>query len=302
MAGILNLFFMPMICGSKVVVGERFGIQSIPRFWEYPIKHSANTFWFIPAMLALLMKLDRGTSGIEYAKKTRITGLVGTAPLNQRLRRDFEKRYGIPLYESYGLSETLFVSTNSPSGIAGGIEWGVGDGVGKPLDGVELGFREDKEISIGVPWMFLGYSNVDAKQSFSGEKFLSGDIGEFESSSGFLRITGRKKDLIIRGGINISPRRTEEFVAHSDIFDESAIIGAEDANLGEKSVCFFVPSQGHYSDNARKQLNREIVEKLGKDYQIDEFVELKEIPKNINGKIDKPKLRKFYKEKHEHGV
>ena len=167
MAGILNLFFMPMICGSKVVVGERFGIAAMPRFWDFPIKYSANTFWFIPAMLALLMKLDRGSSGVEYAKRTVITGLVGTAPLNQKLRRDFEKRYGIPLYESYGLSETLFVSTNSPKGVAGGS----GDGVGKPLDMVELNFQEDKEISIGVPWMFLGYSNVDAKQSFSERNF-----------------------------------------------------------------------------------------------------------------------------------
>ena len=287
MAGILNLIVLPFISGSKIVIGERFSVMNIMRFWEMPKKYSVNTFWFIPTIISLLLKLDRGTSGIDYAKSTKITGCVGTAPLNHQAKCAFEDKYQLPLYESYGLSETLFVATNSPG------HQQVKGSVGKLLEGVELTFCDDSEILINVPWLFLGYSNVKTEDYFDKGKFSSGDFGTLIEDS-FLAITGRKKDLIIRGGINISPKRIEDFVNEVDIFEENVILGMEDINLGEKIVCFFVPKAGWFSEDKKKELSREVVVKLGRDYQIDEFVNLDEIPKNINGKVDKLKLKALY--------
>lgn len=287
MAGILNLLVLPLISGSKIVIGERFSVMNIMRFWEMPIKYSVNTFWFIPTIISLLLKLDRGTSGINYSKNTKITGCVGTAPLNYQAKCAFEDKYHLQLYESYGLSETLFVASNSP-----GCEQ-VRGSVGKLLQGVELTFCDDSEILIDVPWMFLGYSNVKSEEGFEEGKFSSGDFGAL-AGDGSLAITGRKKDIIIRGGINISPRKIEDFANEFSIFEENVVLGIEDINLGEKIVCFFVPKAGLFSEDKKKEFSREAVVKLGRDYQIDEFVALEEIPKNINGKVDKLQLRSLY--------
>jgi long-chain acyl-CoA synthetase len=290
MAGILNLIILPFVSESKIVIGERFGISSIMRFWDIPVKYSVNVFWFIPTIVTLLLKFDRGNKGIDYAHKTKIIGCVGTAHLNRQAKITFQKRYKIPLYESYGLSETLFVTTESPN------EPKIEDSVGKVLEGVNLAFCEDGEIAINVPWMFLGYINDEAERYFKDGKYLSGDIGKIDKN-GVLTITGRKKDLIIRGGMNISPKRIEDFISMFEIFEESVILGFEDFNLGEKIVCFFVPRVGVYNEDKKKMLNQKIIERLGKDYQIDEYVKLDEIPRNINGKIDKLRIREMYKVK-----
>lgn len=286
MAGILNLIILPFISGSKIVLGERFNISNIARFWDIPAKYSVNTFWFIPTILELLLKLDRGTKGIDHLSKNKIIGCVGTAPLNKQTKVAIQKKYSIQLFQSYGLSETLFVTTNYPG-------HDVENSTGVILDGVKLDFCNDKEITIDVPWMFLGYVNLDKEQYFKNGKYLSGDIGEVDKNS-FLLITGRKKDLIIKGGMNISPRKIENFISELNVFEESIVLGFEDRYLGEKVVCFFVPKEQTALEEKKRKLNLQVVDRLGRDYHIDEFVEMKSIPKNPNGKIDKPKIRETY--------
>ena len=288
MAGILNLIVLPFISESKIVIGERFNISNIMRFWDIPIQYSVNTFWFIPTILTLLLKFDRGEEGIKYANNTKIIGCVGTAPLSDKLRKEFRTEYSISLYESYGLSETLFVSTNSPEMVE------IESGVGKLLDGVDVDICDDGEIALNVSWMFLGYTNVENKDYFKNDKYLTGDIGRIDKN-GFLFITGRKKDLIIRGGINISPKKIEKFIESFDGFYECVIIGIDDINMGEKIVCFFVPKKSMYNAELKKILNMNIIEKLGYDYRIDEFVKMDKIPKTINGKVDKLRIKEIYK-------
>ena len=75
------------------------------------------------------------------------------------IQTQFEEKYSIPLYESYGLSETLFVSSNS-------YEFQKNNSVGKLLQNVELTFSQNNEIIIKVPWMFKNYLNIDSKDFF----------------------------------------------------------------------------------------------------------------------------------------
>jgi len=289
MAGILNLIILPLISECKIVLGERFEISKIATFWNIPIRYSVNTFWFIPTILELLLKLDRGTKGICYTKNNSIIGCVGTAPLSHRTKWEFEEKYGIKLYESYGLSETLLVSTNFPSKDKSGT-------VGKILDDIELKFRDDNEVIINTPWMFLGYLNLENEDKFLEDgKYRTGDFGNIDEE-GFLKITGRKKDLIIKGGINISPKRIEDFISNFNLFEECVVLGIADQYLIEKTVCFFIPNQ-YYKEHMKKNLNRDISEKLGRDYHIDEFIALDDLPKNSNGKIDKSKIREIYSKK-----
>jgi long-chain acyl-CoA synthetase len=288
MAGILNQVLMPFIFRSKIVIGDRFSVATVNDFWNFPIKYSVNTFWFNPTTLSLLVNIDRGKQGVTYAANNSIIGFVGTAPLSYSLKQKFEKKYNILLYESYGLSETLFVTTETPGGIRS-------DGsVGKKLDGVKIKFATDGEILIKSKWTFLGYVGKEKNKEFSANnEFLSGDLGYFDKDN-LLHISGRKKDIIIRGGMNISPRKIENFVSDFVFFEENVIIGIEDEVIGEKIVCFYISRRLDTKDCENK-INNEIIKKLGKGYKIDQFVKLIEIPKNINGKIDKLKIKDIMK-------
>ncbi len=282
MAGILNLIFLPFICKSKIVVGTRFSLKNAINFWKIPIEYSVNTFWFTPTIIGLLLKFDRDDEGEKFAKRNKIIGCVGTAPLNNSIKNEFENKYKIKLYESYGLSEVLFVSTNVPKQN--------NQNAGELLNRVKLDFQE-KEILINVPWMFKNYQNLNKDDYLKKGYFISGDLGNI-SENNFLTITGRKKDLIIKGGINISPKKLEDFIINEGFFKECVVLGFPDNVLGEKTVCFILEYDNQ--NDLKKELNKKIIQKLGKDYHIDNFVQLKDIPKTINGKINKPKIRDMY--------
>lgn len=282
MAGILNLFVLPFISGSKIVIDERFTVAKILRFWEVPIKYNVNTFWFIPTIVVLLLEMDRNDEAPIHFQKIKSLGFVGTAPMNPDAGIRFQEKYGIHLYPSYGLSETLFVSTAHPPLTH------PDETVGEILDGVVITFAEDDEIQITVPWMFKGYYNNDQELIFQDSAFRSGDLGSYVRDR-ILKITGRKKDLIIRGGVNISPKRIEDFVQKNGYFKECVIMGLKNYSMGEKTGCFYV-SESSLSPATLHDINRSITRELGRDYSIDEFLQLDEIPKNLNGKVDKQKI------------
>lgn len=274
MAGMLNTFIKPLIFGCKIVVGERLSVMMAMKFWEEIKKYKINTFWINPTFVSLLLKLDRNNIGIEYCKENNITIFCGTAALDKNLKEKFESKYHTPLYESYGLSETLFLSTNHPKNNQIGA-------VGEVLPSIKIDFIEE-EIAVTTPWTCLQYFG---QETFYKEKpFLTGDIGEIKNNS--LYITGRKKDIIIKGGVNISPKKLQELISHN--FDEFVIMGLKDPILGEKVACF------HTNEIDSKEINQTIMQALGKDYTIDTFIKMETIPKNINGKIDKIAIKKEY--------
>ncbi|MHA7733148.1 class I adenylate-forming enzyme family protein [Nitrosopumilus sp. S6] len=281
MAGILNTIFLPFISNSKIVIGPRFSLKNAIDFWEIPKKYSVNTFWLTPTIIGLLLKFDRGEKGRNYTKNRNIIGCVGTSALNYSIKKKFEKKYNISLYESYGLSEVLFVSTNSPKKDD--------ESVGEILNDVELKLKNE-EILIKVPWMLKKYYNSENKKNITEGYFISGDLGRISGKK--LTITGRKKELIVKGGINISPKKLEDFIINEKFFDECIVLGFPDDVLGEKTVCFVLENSNN--KHRKKELNKKIVEKLGKDYHIDEFVELNEISKTTNGKTNKPKIKENY--------
>lgn len=283
MAGILNQLVMPLLTGGCVVIGPRFSVRQALTFWDIPITYSVNTFWFVPTMLSLISKLDRSAEGAIYTQAHNIIGCVGTAPLTGELKQRFQDKYGIGLYQSYGLSETLFISTQLPD------QQDLVHSVGALLDGVTLSFDNDEEIIIDVPWMFLGYLGQDA---CSQEHYKSGDLGKLDEQ-GLLHVTGRKKDLIIRGGLNISPKKIEDVISALNVCDECVIVGLPHDVVGEKITCFYVAKQSEHAV-PEKDIQKGVYAHLGKDYLIDSFIMLDALPKNSNGKIDKLLLQKKY--------
>ena len=280
MAGLLNLFFVPLGAGAQIVIGRRFSIFEVMKFWKPIIKYQVNAFFLIPTMVSLLMKVDKGTKGVDYCKTKNILAGIGTAALDQNLRQQFTEKYGFQLYESYGSSEALFTSTNSPAHDR--IQ-----GVGKPIRNVDCYFAEDGEIQIKSPHNMLGYYNMDTSKFIENDRYKTGDLGYL--TDGYLTINGRKKDLIIRGGVNISPAKIERTIQVTKLTGECVIAGTPDPITGEKTVCFYLENHPIEKDT-QKQINQHLTTQLGKDYVVDEFVPIKEFPRNANGKIDKKKL------------
>lgn len=283
MAGILNTIFKPFIMHSKIVLFPRFSVMTAISFWKNVRELNVNTFWLSPTMLNILLTVDRKGDIAEYFKERKTIFCIGTAPLFPQLKEQFETKYGVSLLQSYGLSETLFISTRIPGIVA------EDNSVGTVLDKVDLRFSDSEEILIDVPWMYLGYSNENTIDYFDGKYYLSGDLGKVEDNN--LYITGRKKDLIIRGGMNISPKQIEETLLEEECVKECCVASVVEKNE-ECILCFYVPNGT--IENVGVTFNKAIIERLGKAYKVDKFIEKKEIPKNLNGKTDKEKLKKEY--------
>jgi long-chain acyl-CoA synthetase len=291
MAGILNQILQPFFCESSIVLGSRFNVQEAMRFWEQPLSNGVNTFWMTPTILSLLLKLDRRTELKKQFLNRNITCCVGTAPLYPETKKAFEEKYGISVYESYGLSELLFIATNSPFQ----KERLVGT-VGLPIEGVDIKIVTDGEIFIRVPWRCLGFFNEKPPESDIEGFFPTGDLGEIRN--GMIFITGRKKDLIIKGGINISPYAIENVIKEMNIFTEFCILGIKDFDLGEKIVCFVVTQHEEIIPSIRNKVNEKIKETLGISHRIDEFEVMTGLPYNLNGKLDKNNIRYKYLQNH----
>lgn len=284
MAGILNTIIMPFILGSKIIILPRFDVISAISFWKNVQKYNINAFWLSPTMLNILLTVDKKGKIREYIKDKNTLFFVGTAPLFKSTRDCFEQRFGVKLLQSYGLSETLFISCERLDMVNDSKS------VGTVLDDVSLTFFDDQEIGINVPWMFFGYSNENTQEYFWKNNYLSGDLGEIKNDR--LYITGRKKDLIVKGGMNISPSQIENCIINAGVVKECAVAGVVIKDE-ENIVCWYVKNEGE--DFSVIELNKNIEATLGHHCRIDYYKELKEIPKNLNGKIDKQKLVEEFK-------
>lgn len=164
---------------------------------------------------------------IVYSKVREALGLdacriaiSGAAPISHDTLEYFAS-LGVNIMEGYGLSETSAPTTISQPG-----EWKLGT-VGKALPGTRIKIAKDGEILIAGPHIFIGYfKNEEATaETMDGEWFKSGDVGEIDSE-GFLKITDRKKEIIITaGGKNISPAEIEGELKTIPVVGQAVCIG-----------------------------------------------------------------------------
>jgi long-chain acyl-CoA synthetase len=297
MAGFLNTLLSPIMAGSSVVLARAFDAQSILDFWQPVIRNEVNTMWIAPTMAAALVRGDRRKDGVDYCQEHHMTICVGTAPLPQTTKDEFEQKYGVELHESYGLSEILFVTSNSPD-----IPNKPGS-VGLPVPGVTIKISNDRgeareigndgNVWINTPYASVGYLDFETSQpdAFDSKMwFETGDYGHVDDD-GLLFITGRTKDQIIRGGINISPRAVEEAILTHSAVDKVAVIGMPHAFYGEEVVAVLLFKDGYALAEEQDELTKICGEYLSKPSIPSKFVEAKEFPISINGKIQKNVLR-----------
>jgi len=218
-----------------------------------------------------------------------------TAPLMIDQHRRFEDTYGIELVQLYGMSEGGIVASNhvgerrigsvGPSGLYQNLRI-----VGP--DNETLPSGDVGEIELGGAQPAVGYLHADGTVEPI-ERLRTGDLGYLDDD-GFLMITGRAKDLIIRGGVNIAPLEIDNaLAAHPDI-REAATIGVPDLVYGEQPVSFAALRPGSYASEA--DILAHCAGVLAAFKCPAQVVLLDEIPKNNRGKIDRNAVHTLWKE------
>jgi long-chain acyl-CoA synthetase len=169
--------------------------------------------------------------------------ISGGAALPEQVLREFEEKFGAPILEGYGLSESSPSATfNRPDrprkvGSIGLPIWGVELKVVSD-SGETLGDGENGEICIRGHNVMKGYHNRPeaTAETIDAEGWLhTGDIG-YRDADGYYFIVDRKKELVIRGGFNVYPREIEEVLYQHPAVLEAAVFGMPDATMGEEVV------------------------------------------------------------------
>ncbi len=290
--------------GAEVVFPTPQGYRGegvFDNFWKLVEKHKVTFMITVPTAMSALMQrpVDADISSLRLA-------FCGSAPLPLELYKRFEAAAGITICEGYGLTEaTCLVAINPPEG-----EKRVGS-TGLPFPhtdikiisvatGQEVEPDEIGEICVSSPGVSMGetYTEADKNENlyYPGDKsetqyLRTGDLGRIDPD-GYMWITGRAKDLIIRGGHNIDPAEIEEALAGHPAVAFAGAIGQPDAHAGE-IPCAYVElvdgaeitsdeliafSKEHIHERAAFPKHLEILDKL---------------PKTAVGKIFKPDLRKL---------
>lgn len=281
-----------IVAGATLVIQEGWrGAEELLRI----VQEEKVTFFFgTPTMYKFIADCPNLE---QYDVSSLRIAFTGAASMPPDLYDTFKAKMGMHLTEGYGLAET------SPVVTVNFIEKSSKQGsIGIPIPGVEVKIfdYEDREVPQGQvgeivvrgPNVMLGYFNRDEETRWALRNgwFHTGDLA-YADPDGYLYIVDRKKDLIIRGGININPREVEEVLyTHPGIF-EVAVVGVPDAVMGEELLAFVAVREGHNLDE--EELKQFCRGKMA-NYKIPRYFRfVGNLPKTASGKLMRKELQNW---------
>lgn len=276
--------------GATETILERFSTAEVMQ----QLKAGGPTiFPGVPTMFHYLLEAARAEPDCRFPtlRLCISAGAIMPGPINQ----EFERRFGVMLVDGYGITETSTMVT---------LNWREGARVmgscGLPLPGLAVRIVDlqgqdvpqgaEGELIVRGPNLMQGYHNKPAETAAALQNgwYHTGDLARADPN-GYLTITGRLKEIIIRGGQNIAPAEVEEAVLSFPAVLDCAVVGAPHQHLGEVPVVFVVPRPGHEMqaaaliEHCRAQLS---------SYKLPDAVHLvSEIPRTGSGKIIRYKLK-----------
>ena len=254
-----------LAAGSRIVLRPGFDSADVAEQ-----AGEATMFFGVPAMYERLTR-----AGVLSALAGMRLLVSGSAPLSVALSDEVAAGAGQRPLERYGMTETVMISGNP---LAGPRKPGT---VGVPFAGVDVRLADGGEIEVRGPNVLQAYDGGIGADAFTDDGwFRTGDLGEFDED-GYLRISGRLKELIISGGFNVYPREVEDVVATFPGVVEVAVIGRASEKWGEEVTAVIV-SEG---DLDVAELRAFAGVRLA-PYKVPKTVEIVEaLPRNALGKV-----------------
>ena len=294
----------PLLKGQHVVWAGPLGYRDVPLygvFWKLVERYRITAMSAVPTVYQVLAQVpvDADISSLKLP-------IVGAAPLPPAVRDAFETHTGVALCEGYGLTEGTCASSRSwpnaprPGTVGQRLPYQQARTVSIDEATGEWTFLPDGEVGNLVlrgPNIFAGYltRGADGPELSAGEKVRDGwlDTGDLASvdADGFIRLAGRAKDLIIRGGHNIDPQTIEDaLLEHPDV-TAAAAVGRPDVHSGEVPVAFVTVTPG--AQVTADELGAWAAEHVPERAAAPKHVEVvDEIPLTAIGKPYKPELRR----------
>jgi len=294
----LNWGYMTLVqaamAGARVVLMERFSAEAALELIE------RERITFIPTAPASIVAMLNSPQLAERDLSSLRIVITGGASAAVETIKAFQAAVpGAKLIELYGMLETGFHSftrlTDDPLKVNGTVGRCV-DSMGLRIiddDGSDVPFGEVGEIAAVGPSVHMGYLDNPAanRDSFTPDGwFRTGDLGQYADKEGNVRIAGRKKEIINRGGKKYFPREIEELLYQHPTIVQAAIVGAPDSRLGEKNcLCAIIkPGSSLTLDEVVSFLKGRVA-----DYKLPEaLVVMSDFPMTPTGKIRRPELVK----------
>jgi len=272
-----------MLTGATLVLARKF---SQARFFDWLRDHGVTVAVGIPTVINMLLARPVPVTRADLPKLRFMTS--STAPLSMDKQLEFEKTYGIPIVQLAGGTETGFMCGNHPG------ERRLGS-IGRPTLNMRVRILDDagREVAPGEEGEMVLSGRQLASAYWHGpgrlvpipqDGFRNGDLAR-RDEDGYVYITGRRKDIIIKGGVNIASLEITNCLLEHPAVAEAATIGVKDDIYGEVPVGVVALRPGRSADDGA--LLRHCHEKLVAFKVPAAVIVAPAIPKNANGKVDR---------------
>jgi acyl-coenzyme A synthetase/AMP-(fatty) acid ligase len=278
---------VPVNRGATLVMAEKF---SASRFFQHLREHRATVAAGNPTTINILLNAEGSAHRDNLPALRFLTS--SSAPLSVEEWRRFERRFGIPIAQGYGSSETGWIAAISGEerrmGTAGRPfayhDLAIVDAEGRRLDAGGIG---EVEVGGSAAHAYRYLADDGSATVSSRGRVRTGDLG-FLDGDGFLHLTGREKELIIRGGVNISPLEIDGILIQRPELMEVATVGVPDKVFGEEVVSYVVARPGMPVDTG--ELLRFCGQVLPAFKAPKRIVLAASLPKTERGKLDRKAL------------
>lgn len=286
--GLCVTILAPLFSGGSVVLPDRFRTDN---FWQHISKHKCTWFSVVPTLIAYLLAAQDEPPPCPALR----FGRSASAPLAPNVQQQFEERFSIPIIETMGLTETAAQILSNPlppavrkigsPGIAFGNQVRVINPQGKTATVGEVG-----ELVVSGDNVMLEYNDnpTETNATFTADGWLlTGDLG-YQDADGYFFITGRRKELIIKGGENIAPREIDEALLQHPSIAEAAAFARPCQRYGQRVEAAVTLKAGTTFD--QKTLVAHCHKLVGEFKSPDKIHCTQELPRGPSGKVQRLKL------------
>ncbi|MDP3620319.1 MAG: AMP-binding protein [Polynucleobacter sp.] len=283
----------PFFSGGSIVAPHHFSVST---WWKTAIQYKCTWINMVPTIIAYLINAAKsGANKPDLAQLKHIRfGRSASAPLPPEHHREFEALFGMPVIEAMGMTETGSIVFCNPHddrrrfgspGLPCGVQAKIVDDHGQILPDLVSG-----EICLKGENVLHAYykGEAETQKAFDADGWMkTGDLG-MRDADGFYFITGRLKELIIKGGENIAPREIDEVLLKHPAVLDAASVGIPDSNYGQEIMACIILKEGQPCSES--EMRQFCIDNLGKFRTPKIILFMDDLPRGPSGKVQRLKL------------